>query len=217
MDKKYRRVRAVLITLFRYLTRLHVRGVEHVPEKGAFVLATNHISRMDTPLLGATCPRQVHALVAAKYKSYPFFRWFVNTVNGIWVQRTDFDRDALSKAIKILRQGDVLGVAPEGTRSPTADLQPGRPGAAFLAARVGVPVVPVGITGTQHMLPELRRFRRPRLSVVFGAPFHLPQTGRLSSEELAEATDLIMRRIAALLPTSYQGVYASPELQTVSG
>ena len=217
MDKKYRRVRTVLILLFRYLSHLHVAGTEHIPEEGAFLLATNHISRLDTPLLGATCPRQVHALVAAKYKDYPFFRWFVDTVNGIWVRRTDFDREALLKAVSILREGKVLGVAPEGTRSPTANLQQGRPGAAFLAARVGVPIIPVGITGTQHMLPDLRRFRRPELNVVYGEPFHLPQTGRLSSEDLSDATDLIMRRIAALLPTAYQGVYASSGLQTVAG
>jgi 1-acyl-sn-glycerol-3-phosphate acyltransferase len=217
MDKKYRRIRTVLIILFRCLSRLHVTGTEHVPEEGAFVLATNHISRLDTPLLGATCPRQVHALVAAKYKDYPFFRWFVNAVDGIWVRRADFDREALLDAVAILRQGKVLGVAPEGTRSPTANLQPGRPGAAFLAARVDVPIIPVGITGTQQMLPELRRFRYPELNVAYGEPFHLPKTGRLSSGDLADATDLIMQRIAALLPTAYQGVYASSELQTVSG
>ncbi len=216
MDKKYRRVRVASIVLFRTLARLHVTGLEHIPETGAFLLATNHISRLDTPLLGATCPRQVHALVAAKYQDYPFFRWFVNTVSGIWVRRTDFDREALLKAVQILRGGKVLGVAPEGTRSATADLQPGRPGAAFLAARVEVPIVPVGITGTQQMLPELRRLRRPELRVVYGAPFYLPKMGRLNSQELTEATDLIMRRIAALLPRSYQGVYGLPEPQTAS-
>jgi 1-acyl-sn-glycerol-3-phosphate acyltransferase len=215
MDKKYRRVRVVLKVLFRYLSRVDVTGVEHIPENGAFVLATNHISRLDTPLLGATCSRQVHALVAAKYKRYLFFRWFVNSVDGIWVRRTDFDREALLEAVKILRQGKVLGVAPEGTRSPTANLQPGRPGAAFLAARVGVPVVPVGITGTQQMLPQLLRFRCPKLRVAYGKPFELPKTGRLSSEELTEATELIMRRIASLLPPDYRGVYAVPEMQAV--
>ncbi len=215
MDKKYRRVRAVLRVLFHLLARKNVLGVDNIPKDGAFVLTTNHISRLDTPLLGATCPRQIHALVAAKYKDYPFFRWFVNAVDGIWVQRTAFDREALSKALRVLKEDGVLGIAPEGTRSPTGSLQQGRPGAAYIAARLSVPIVPVGIAGTEQLLQNLRRFRPAELRVAYGEPFRLPKSGRLNSEELAEATDLIMRRIATLLPSAYRGVYAGLEFQAV--
>ncbi|MGC9398993.1 MAG: lysophospholipid acyltransferase family protein [Anaerolineae bacterium] len=217
MDKKYRRIRNVLRILFRHLGHLEVVGVEHVPLEGAFILTTNHISRLDTPLLGVTCPRQIHALVAAKYKHHPLFRWFVNAVDGIWVRRTAFDREALMKALRVLKEGGVIGIAPEGTRSPTATLQPGRPGAAFLAARLNVPIVPVGVAGTEQFLPSLASLRYPELRVTYGEPFRLPKTGRLSSEEMAEATDLIMRRIASLLPSAYRGIYAGVDLQVASG
>jgi 1-acyl-sn-glycerol-3-phosphate acyltransferase len=215
MDKKYRRIRTVLRVLFHLLARQNVLGVDHIPKEGAFLLTTNHISRLDTPLLGATCPRQIHALVAAKYKDYPFFRWFVNAVDGIWVQRTAFDREALSKALRVLKEDGVLGIAPEGTRSPTGSLQQGRPGAAYIAARLNVPIVPVGIAGTEQLLQNLRRFRPAELRVAYGEPFRLPTSGRLNSEELTEATDLIMRRIAELLPSAYRGVYAGLEFQAV--
>lgn len=210
MDFKYHMVVEVLKWVFRTLARLDVEGTELVPQEGAFILATNHLSRLDTPLLGITCPRQIHPLVAAKYRSHLFFRWFVNTVGGIWVRRDTFDRGALQASLQILKAGEVLGVAPEGTRSDTATLQQGKPGIAFLAARIGVPIVPVGVSGTEQVRAAFRDLCRPRLRVVYGAPFRLPKEGRLSSEELEEATELIMHRIAALLPPVYRGVYAVP-------
>ncbi|MBN1259438.1 MAG: 1-acyl-sn-glycerol-3-phosphate acyltransferase [Anaerolineae bacterium] len=208
MDQRYFRVRAVLKVLFGVLTRVEIVGLEHVPEAGGFILATNHISRLDTPLLGVACPRPVTALVAIKYRSSPFFRWFLTQVGAIWVRRTDFDREALLKSLDVLKSGGVLGIAPEGTRSPQASLQPGKPGVAFLAARVGAPIVPVAITGAERMLPDYLRLRRPRIRVVFGAPFRLPREGKLTPQELAAGTELTMRRIAALLPPAYRGVYA---------
>jgi 1-acyl-sn-glycerol-3-phosphate acyltransferase len=210
MERKYRRVVAVLQGAFSLLAQVEVEGTEQIPQEGAFILATNHLSRLDTPLLGITCPRQIHPLVAAKYKSHLFFRWFVNTVGGIWVQRDTFDRRALQSSLEILRSGEVLGIAPEGTRSQEARLQPGKPGIAFLAARIGVPIVPVGVSGTELARQAFRHLRRPQFRVTYGPPFHLPKEGRLTSEDLEIATDLIMERIAALLPPPYRGVYAAP-------
>ncbi len=110
-------------------------------------------------------------------------------------------------AIKILKRGEVLGLAPEGTRSTSGALQIGKPGVAFIAAHAGVPIVPLGITGTQNM-KELLRFRRMRVSITYVEPFYLSPEGRMSSDELAAATELIMVRIAKLLPPEYRGVYA---------
>ncbi|MEA3310284.1 MAG: lysophospholipid acyltransferase family protein [Chloroflexota bacterium] len=207
MDKKYARICKMLSFALYTLGRMEVQGVENIPSEGGCILALNHISRLDTPLTGITSPRQVYALVAAKYKSYPLFSWFIEAIGGIWVQRTQFSREPLMTAIKVLKRGDVLGLAPEGTRSPHGALQLGKPGVAFIAAHAGVPIVPVGITGTQKM-SDLLRLRRMRLSITYGEPFYLPKKGRLSSEELAAATELIMVRIAALLPPAYRGVYA---------
>ncbi len=207
-SKKYRSIRNTVDFLFHLLARIEVSGTENIPGEGPLIIAINHISRLDSALIGITATRHIYAFAASKYKSYPLFRWILEAAGAIWVRRTDFDREALLKAIELLRQGETLGIAPEGTRSRTGALQQGKPGVAFLAARTGATIVPVGITGTQHMLRDFKRLRRMRVRIVYGKPFRLPKEGRLSSEELQKATALIMSRIAALLPPEYQGVYA---------
>ncbi len=147
-------------------------------------------------------------MVAWEYRDYVLFKWVLEAAEPIWVRRSEFDREALLESIRVLRQGGLLGLAPEGTRSPDGTLQPGKHGVAFLAARVSVPIIPVGIAGTDQMVERFRRMRRMRIRVVFGESFHLPQEGRLSSEELAAATEIIMLRIARLLPPERRGVYA---------
>jgi len=216
MKKKYQRLRNFLAFCFRILSHVEIEGVEYIPREGGFVLATNHLSRLDTPLLGVACPRQIYALVAMKYKSRPFSRLIMEMADVIWVRRTEFDREALLGALNVLKRGDVLGLAPEGTRSPTHALQAGKPGVAFLTARAGVPIVPVAITGTEQVKAAWGKFRRPHLKVTFGKPFRLPKEGRLSSEELDAATHMIMGRIAVLLPRDYRGVYAEALAAAVS-
>ncbi|MGC9356902.1 MAG: lysophospholipid acyltransferase family protein [Anaerolineae bacterium] len=208
MKRKYRVVRQILRTLFHLLSDLEVEGLEHIPEEGAGILATNHISRLDTPLLGAVCPRRVTGMVALEYRDYPLFRWVLGAAEPIWVRRSEFDREALLESIRVLRRGGFLGLAPEGTRSPDGTLQQGKHGVAFLAARAKVPIVPVGISGTDRMVERFRKLRRMQIRVVFGEPFHLPQEGRLNPEELAAATEIIMLGIARLLPPERRGVYA---------
>lgn len=208
VSKQFRVIRNIISFLFHLVARIEVEGLEHFPQEGPVVLTPNHISRLDTALIGIVAPRHVYAFAASKYKAYPFFRWVLESAGAIWVRRHDFDREALLKALELLKQGEVLGIAPEGTRSHTGALQPGKPGAAFLAARTGATILPLGITGTQNMVRDFKRLRRMRVRVVFGEPFRLPKEGRLSSEELQEATTLIMQRIAALLPPEYRGVYA---------
>ncbi len=217
MDTSFRRLQKAVALLFRLLARIEVVGAENVPSEGGLILATNHISRLDTPLLGIACPRRVYGMVAEKYKSYPFFHWFLKMTDPIWVRRSEFDRSALMQALQLLEEGKVLGLAPEGTRSRTASLQPGKPGVAFLAAHAHVPLLPVAITGTEQMGSRLRRLQRMKVRVVFGEPFRLEKEGRLRSEELAVATQRIMVRIARLLPPSYRGAYAGDVAQLEAG
>ena len=202
-------IRRMLTWLFKLLARVEVEGVERIPQTDGFLLVTNHTSRLDTPLLSVVSPRRIYPLTADKYRTFPVFNWILNVGEAIWINRSEFDREALVKSIDVLRRGDVLGIAPEGSRSPDGVLQRAKPGVAFLAARTGVSVVPVAITGTRSMAQDFRRLRRMRIRVVFGEPFRLPKYGKLSTDELAVATDLIMGRIAALLPPAYRGVYAS--------
>jgi len=205
----YWKMRQVIGALFRLLARIEVVGAEHVPEEGSCLLVTNHISRLDTPALLVAADRRIYPLAADKYKTFPVFNWLLNISEAIWINRTEFDREALLNSIAVLKRGDVLGIAPEGTRSRSGTLQKAKSGVAFLAARTGVSIVPAGITGTHTMMQDFARFRRMRVCVTFGEAFRLPKYGKLTAEELEVATDLIMGRVAALLPPSYRGVYAA--------
>lgn len=208
-SNKYWNVYKLMSFFFRLLTDTHVEGRDAVPETGAFILATNHISRLDSPALMVASPRRLHALVADKYRNFIGYNWLLNAAGAIWIRRTEFDREALMRAMRVLNEGHVLAMAPEGTRSyKGSGLQPGKPGVAFLAARAHVPIVPVAVTGTDKMLESFKRLKRMPVNVKFGSAFRLPKEGRLSSQELDMYTELIMRRIANLLPLEYQGVYA---------
>jgi 1-acyl-sn-glycerol-3-phosphate acyltransferase len=182
---------------------------ENIPAEGAVILATNHMSRMDTLLLFIN-PRRtdVTALVADKYKKYPLFRWILDTGGIIWLDRESADFGALRAAGEALKKGLALGIAPEGTRSTTFQLLEGKPGTALLALRANVPIVPVGISGSENIFRKIFTFRFPKVNIRFGEPFRLePLTRERRSEQLQEYTDEIMCRIAVLLPEKYHGFY----------
>lgn len=211
MDRQYWRIRAAVRWAFGVLADMRVEGVEHIPPEGPGIIVTNHISRLDTPALLVASPRHVYPLAADKYRGFPGFNVLLNACGAIWIRRHEFDRDALRKALAVLERGDILGIAPEGTRSRSASLQEAKPGVAYLAVRSGAPLIPVGVTGTHTMGRDLLRLRKMQIRVVFGEPFVLPLNGRVSTEDLLEATGMIMRRVAALLPPAYQGVYAGAQ------
>ncbi len=197
----------VMKVLYNLAGKVEIVGAEKIPREGGVIIAINHLGRLDTPLVALASPRKLTPFGAIKYRSWPIFRQIMESANVIWVRRGEVDRESLQKALAVLRVGGALGIAPEGTRSPTRALQRGKEGVAYLASRAGVPIVPAGITGTERLKDDLGHLRRMHMRIVFGDPFRLPE-GRLRGEALTEATDLIMRRIAALLPPEYRGVYA---------
>jgi len=195
--------------LVKTLTVSKFIGTENIPKEGGVILAINHMSHLDTPLMMVNPVRpDITALVTTKYKEKPFVAWFTDTAEGIWINRDIADFTAIRTASKALSEGLALGIAPEGSRSKNGQLQTGKPGTLMLAVKTGAPIVPVGITGTETALNELAHFRRPRLTVRFGEPFIIPQFERGSrSQDLKKWTHELMLRIAALLPKSYRGVY----------
>lgn len=204
----YRITRITANLLLSLFTRREIIGLENVPDP-PYILVTNHLSIFDLPLLLTVCPHTIRAFVASKHKNNLLYAPFMVMTGAIWVRRGEVDRKALHQALDVLKRREVLGVAPEGTRARGAyGLQPGKAGAAYLAARADVPIVPVGITGTESMSHDLPRLRRSRLRVVVGQPFRLPESGRIRGQKLEEYTDLVMRRIAEMLPEEYRGVYA---------
>ena len=209
-------LRQVMRGLFNILTRVRVDGLENVPDEGGCIIAVNHFSRLDPPLVYVLLKRKdVTGLATDKYQSYPLIRWVINTVDGIWINREDADFGALREARNFLHAGGVLGIAPEGTRSTTGGLLPAKTGVAFLAEKTRVPIIPVAIYGTENAVKQMFLLRRPVIHVNFGPPFMLPPIERDKRDEaLRRNTDEIMCRIAAMLPAEYRGVYTDhPRLQ----
>jgi 1-acyl-sn-glycerol-3-phosphate acyltransferase len=206
--------------LFRLLSRLEVVGLENVPPKGGTILATNHLSVLDPPLVFAIVERDdATAIVTDKHKKNPVFRWVVDAVNGIWINREEADFAALRQSRDYLQKGGFLGIAPEGTRSHTGGMIPTKTGIAFLADKADVPILPAAITGTESAIDQLKRLRRPRIKIQFGELFKLPPVDRKNREaDLQNHTDEIMCRIAIMLPPEYRGVYADhPRLKELLG
>lgn len=196
--------------LMRVLTRVEFEGLENIPAEGGVIFATNHMSRLDIPLLLIN-PRRTDltALVADKYQRYWLFKFIVDTGGGVWLDRSKADFGAFREAARILKEGRPLGIAPEGTRSNIGQLLEGKAGTALLAYRTGAPVVPIAITGTEHSVRDIFLLRRPRLKASFGAPIIIEPFERDQREAaLQRYTDEIMCRIAAMMPPKYRGFYA---------
>ncbi len=162
---------------FRVLFRLEVIGAENVPKTGGFVLAPGaHRSILDTPLAAASTPRILRYMGAEKYFATPGLGRFLLAVGGFPVERAIADREALRLSELILASGDPLVVFPESTRFQGPVVAPIKEGAAFLACRAGVPIVPIGIGGAERALPIGGRVIRPRKCViVVGEPIVPPQ------------------------------------------
>ena len=207
----YRITRGIVGFLLRILARIEVEGLAQLPDEGPYLLVTNHLHWLDPPVLMAILPCRAYVFAAAKRERHWFFGPLFRSLDAIWVRRGEVDRKALRQALAVLQGGGVLGLAPEGTRSPTGALQKGRSGAAYLAYRAGVRVVPVVATGQEKVFPALRRLRRARVRAVLGPPFEPPPAaspGRASSAEVHAFTEEIMYHMAAILPSEYRGLYA---------
>lgn len=204
----YRILRVIALIVARLTSRLEVVGLERLPDEPPYLLVTNHLSVFDMPLLLVALPHTIRAFAANKHRSNLVYGPLLDAADTIWVRRGEIDRQALRKALAVLERGEALGVSPEGTRSgETHALLRAKAGAAYIATRADVPIVPVGITGTEKIARDLFRPWRSPVRILFGEPFRLPEAGHVRSQKLQEYTDLIMQRIAALLPEEYRGVY----------
>ena len=171
MGTLYSVLRLPGIPLVKLLFRLEVRGREFIPRTGPFLLASNHLSYLDPPVLGVASPRVLHFMASASLFNHPGFGWLIRHLNAFPLRRDEQDPASIRLALQHLRQGRVLVVFPEGGRSRTGQLGKARPGIGLLAAHAKVPVVPVCLSGTDQALPRNARFIRPhKVSVHFGKP-----------------------------------------------
>ena len=205
-------VRGLCRLLFRVIARVQVVGRENVPASGPCILVFNHLSNFDPPLIAAVVRRaDLTGLVAASYRRRPLTRLAVNSGGGIWVRRGTGDRSALRAALDILEEGFALALAPEGGRSESGALRSAKIGVAWLARRTGAPIVPIALTNTGSLRTGFRRLQRPVVGVRIGPRFELPPADEWhdleGDDSLERSTAFVMRRIAALLPEEYRGVY----------
>jgi 1-acyl-sn-glycerol-3-phosphate acyltransferase len=204
-------LQSIVRGLLTGLALVEFSGTEHLPAQGGVIVTTNHMSQLDTATLFINPGRtDITALITDKYQKYFFFKWFVKTAGGIWIDRTKADFSAFRAAIDVLKKGQAVGIAPEGTRSTTAQLLEGKPGTVLLAIKAGVPIVPVGIYGSENAFNEIFSLKRPHIHACFGPAYTLPPLDRENRDvALQWATDEVMCRIAAVLPQQYWGFYAS--------
>lgn len=202
--------RLLLAVVLPVLMRLRVWGREHVPTSGPLIVVSNHVSHFDAPLLVALLPWPIEFIAVTDLWRVPVTGWLIRLYGAIPLRRGEGDRAALRAALHVLSEGGVLGPAPEGRIAPGAALERPHPGAAYLALRGGVPLLPVGIAGAEHIWESIRLRRRTEVTVRIGTPFELNPTVGSRRERLTRASDEIMGRIAALLPVAYRGVYTQP-------
>lgn len=172
----YRTLRLVLLGFSKVWFRIEVTGAENLPASGGFVVAPGgHRSILDTPVVALGSGRMLRYMGAEKYFEIPGFGWFLRSVGGFPVERGIADREALRLSEQILEAGDPLVVFPESTRFEGPLVQELKEGAAFMACRTGVPLVPIGIGGAERAFPKGARFLKPsKVTLVIGEPLFPP-------------------------------------------
>jgi 1-acyl-sn-glycerol-3-phosphate acyltransferase len=201
------------------LTRVRVEGaVDEIPRTGPVIIAANHSSNLDVPVLGSSLMprigRRFQWLGKRELFDWPAVGWIARNGGVHAIDRGAADVEAFRLAARILDEGHALFVFPEGTRSHDGRLGPGRDGVAVLALRTGSPIVPVGVSGSYERWPRGQKLPHPggRVTVRVGSPFRLadelpPDLDRRAAK--SAATDLIMRKIAALVPEGQRGRYGT--------
>ena len=204
-------LRWLIRVIIDLIARVEIQGFENIPENGGFVVATNHLGRLDPALLFYLMDDDFILTIAEKYEHHWFFGPLGNAVDGVWLDRFNADVGAIRKVLTRMKAGGILVIAPEGTRSKTETMAEGKPGVAYLALKAGLPIIPVGVTGTEDRLvvERLKHFKKSEIKIIIGQPFNLPPIRRKDHDAtLKQYTDEIMCRIGALLPEKYRGVYA---------
>lgn len=200
----YRLARFVLWCLLRVCCRFEARGVEHIPNHGACILAANHVSFLDPPALGVgAANRHVHFMARDTLFRFPLVAWMPRRLGLVEIDRTRGDVGALRAGLHLLKRGGVLGLFPEGTRSPDGRLHKAKGGIGFLIAKAKAPVVPVYIDGTYRTLPKGASWVKPgKITIIFGPPLSPEEVLALGDgkDQYEKIGDRVMARIAALKP-----------------
>jgi 1-acyl-sn-glycerol-3-phosphate acyltransferase len=198
----YSATRFVVRSAIAPLTRWEVRGSENVPREGGVVVASNHISFWDPPIVGVALPREAHFLAKEELFATPLLGWLIRTYNAIPIRRGVSDLSGIARAVEALKRGAVLILFPEGTRMRDGQLHPARPGVGMMAVAADVPIVPCYVSGSNH--PGRWLLRQARVRIWFGparswkelaGPLEDHTPGRALYQRVGQG---VMREIAVL-------------------
>tara|TARA_Y100000588_G_C14095182_1_gene856274 strand:- start:413 stop:1156 length:744 start_codon:yes stop_codon:yes gene_type:complete len=211
--------RGIFHYLGMYIDELEVYGLENVPASGPFIAVSNHVHISDPNFHATLIPRPMHFMAKRSLFQIPLIGFGMRLLNAIPVDRDGRDIPALRAALSALDKSRPIFLYPEGTRSPTASLQPPQPGAGYLAVRAGVPILPIAISGTENIsFGNFSNNTAVRVSFTVGSPFELNPPFNFDLRESSEWAGLeMMRRIASMLPVSYRGVFSDDPLLVTTG
>jgi cytidylate kinase len=201
-DFVYSATRGTLAGLLRGIFRMQISGRENIPRRGPVILAPNHRSLLDIPVAAATTKRKVWFMAKEELFASKLSARVLGRLGAFPVRRGRPDRTPLQRALKLLAEGEVVGIFPEGTRRPMARFEELEEGFAYVALRSGAPVVPVAISGTEAVFPPGGKLPRPvKIRVAVGAPFRLGEghTGVLPRSRVREATATAAVRFTSLM------------------
>ena len=193
-----------LVFLF---ARVEIRGREHVPASGAYIIVANHTSWKDPPIVSLALGTPIRWMAKIEVFDYPLIGFLLRGIGNFAVRRGESDRRSVQLALQVLERGLPLGVFPEGHRSDDRKLLRGWPGISLLADRADALIVPCGIVGTPTA--RLRPIRRTEAVLSFGKPFRVSDLAPDIGRDRQATADAIMLRIAAVLPPEMRGVYAN--------
>lgn len=216
-NKRRKFLRFLLKSLaFTLLVKIdQVDGIENIPAEGPAIFLINHIAFVDPIVVLHVCPREIVPLAKVEVYDYPVVGIFPRIWGVIPVRREEVDRRAIQMALEVLRAGETILVAPEGTRNP--ELQRGKEGIAYLGSRSMAPIIPVAIQGTPGFptLRFTRRWRESGVHIKFGKPFSFrPEFFRAGREDLRKMADEAMYNLASMLPPHLRGYYKDTTLTT---
>jgi len=189
-------------------TDTQVSGLENLPERGPAIIVANHLGDADLVVGLSVTPTIVEIFAKSELYDLPMLGKLMDAYGVIWIHRGQPDRKAIRAALQALKIGRMVAVAPEGRESLTGSLEQGTGGAAYLAVKADVPIVPVTMTGTENkqLFGNMKRLRRTKVSLTIGPPFRLRKVSD-SREAIHQGTETIMRMLARQLPPKYRGVY----------
>ncbi len=209
-------VNSVLWVVTSVLFRLDKGELTKVPQKGPLILVSNHSGSLEVPLLFSHLqPRKMFGLAKIETWDNKIIGWLFSVWDAIPVRRGEADMDAYRRCLEVLREGHILGIAPEGTRSYHGRLQRAQPGTVMIALRTGAPILPVAHWGGESFNENIKKFKRTDFHIRVGSPFTLDTHGeKVTSALRQEIVDEIMGQVAALMPEKYHGEYVGKTNKT---